>query len=152
MNEARTSREALIAVMLGDIDKILERAEALPEKVAQAEATLKTSTAALETASDKYRMAITAFTDEARTELVEFLQRKAGEVAAKTVEEQRTAMQEAARAAFRSNASDRAEQLGIALGQAAKEFRRSMGSRLIEHGLTALLAAGLTGAILIYFK
>ena len=52
MNEARTSREALIAVMLGDIDKILERAEALPEKVAQAEATLKTSTAALETASD----------------------------------------------------------------------------------------------------
>ena len=97
-------------------------------------------------------MAITAFTDEARTELVEFLQRKAGEVAAKTVEEQRTAMQEAARAAFRSNASDRAEQLGIALGQAAKEFRRSMGSRLIEHGLTALLAAGLTGAILIYFK
>jgi hypothetical protein len=88
--------------------------------------------------------AITAFTEQAKTELAEYLDRKTIEVSSKTVEEQRAAIQEAARVAFRYEASDKAANLGLVLGEAAKEFRRSMWSRLMEHAITALISSGFT--------
>ena len=124
MPDPRTTREALIAELLGDLDALYARAERLPLAVAECEAKLNGTVTALNEAGDKYRLAVTAFTEQARTELTEYLQRKAGDVAAKTVEEQRAALHEAARAAFRSEASDKAAQLGISLSQAAREFRR----------------------------
>ena len=149
MAEPRTTREALIAELLGDLDTLLARAEEIPQTIADSEARLAGTIAALDNAGDKYRLAVTAFTEEARTELTEYLQRKSAEIAVKTVEEQRAAMQEAARAAFRSEASDKAAQLGESLSRAAQEFRRSMGSRLAEHGLTALLSSVLTATLVL---
>lgn len=150
MAEPRTTREALIAELLGDLDTLYARAERLPQAVADSEAKLIGTVTALNEAGDKYRLAVTAFTEQARTELTEYLQRKAGDIAAKTVEEQRAALQDAARAAFRSEASDKAAQLGVSLGEAAREFRRSMGSRLLEHGFTALLSSMLTAGLVLY--
>lgn len=150
MTGPRTTREALVAEMLGELDTLLARVEALPKEIASAESQVVTSVASLNEAGDKYRMAVTAFTEQAKTELTEFLQRKASEVAAKTVEEQRAAIQEAARQAFRSEASDKAAALGVALGQAAKEFRRTMLTRLLEHGFTALVASVLTSGLVVY--
>lgn len=57
---------------------------------------------------------------------------KASQVVAKTMEEQRAAIQEIARLAFQAEASKR------------KEYRQSIRSRLMEHGITALAASGLT--------
>lgn len=150
MADPRTTREALIAELLGDLDTLYARAERLPQAVAESEAKLIGTVTALNEAGDKYRLAVTAFTEQARTELTEYLQRKAGDIAAKTVEEQRAALQEAARAAFRSEASDKAAQLGVSLSQAAREFRRSMGSRLLEHGITALLSSMVTAGLVLY--
>lgn len=150
MTGPRTTREALIAEMLGELDTLLARVEALPKEIATAESQVANSVASLNEAGDKYRMAVTAFTEQAKTELTEFLQRKASEVAAKTVEEQRAAIQEAARQAFRSEASDKAAALGVALGQAAKQFQRTMATRLFEHGFTALVTSGLTSCLVVY--
>ena len=91
---------------------------------------------ALAGASDQYRMAVTAFNEEAKWDLTEYLERKAGQIAAKTVEEQRAAMQESAG-------------LGVALGHAAKEIQQARWSRLFEHALTALLTSIFT-ADLVY--
>ena len=151
MNSPRTAREALIAEMLGDLDLLLARVEALPALVATAEERLTSTVMALDNAGDKYRMAITAFTEQAKTELAEYLDRKTIEVSSKTVEEQRAAIQEAARVAFRSEASDKAANLGLVLGEAAKEFRRSMWSRLMEHVITALISSGFTVGLLYAF-
>ena len=96
-------------------------------------------------------MAITVFTEQAKTELAEYLDRKTIEVSSKTVEEQRAAIQEAALAAFCSEASDKAANLGLVLGEAAKEFRRSMWSRLMEHAITALISSGFTVGLLYAF-
>jgi len=145
--KANTTREAMIAEMLGDMDAILARFETLPGMVANAEEKITNTVAALDDAGDKYRMAVTAFTEQAKVEISEYLTRKAGEAASQTVEEQRAAIQEAARFAFRSEASDKATSLGIALGQAAKEFRRSIWTRLWEHAITALIASALTAGI-----
>lgn len=147
MNSPRTAREALIAEMLGDLDTLLARVEALPLLVSTAEEKFSATVTALGDAGDKYRMAITAFSEQAKTDLSEYLDRKTLESASKTVEEQRSAIQEAARMAFRSEASDKAASLGLALGEAAKEFRRSMWSRLIEHAVTALITSGFTASL-----
>lgn len=147
MNAPRTAREALIAEMLGDLDALLARIESLPALVAGAEERLSGTAAALDTAGDKYRMAVTAFNEQAKADLSEYFDRKAVEVASRTVEDQNAAMQEAARMAFRSEASDKAASLGLVLGEAAKEFRLSMRSRLVEHAITALVASGFTAGL-----
>lgn len=153
MNAPRTSREALIAEMLGDLDSLLSRVDALPALVAAAEEKLTGTVAALDSAGDKYRMAVTAFNEQAKAELTEHLDRKAVEVSARTLEESRAAMQDAARLAFRSEASEKAAKLGIALSEAAKDYRRSMGSRLIEHAVTAMVASLFTaGMVYAIFK
>lgn len=140
----RTVREALVAELLGDVDTLLTRLEALAPTVASAEKSVLDSVAALEGAGDRYRMVITAFSEQAKKDLADYLDRITHQAAAQTADEQRAAMQEAARHAFRSEASDKATALGISLGEAAKEFRRSMWTRVLEHGVTAVLASLLT--------
>ena len=150
MTGPRTAREALIAELLGDVDGLLARVEALPAMVAAAEDKMTGTAKALEDAGDKYRLAVTAFTEQAKADLSEYLDMKTGQaglVAAKTVEEQRAALQEAARLAFRSEASDKAASLGVVLSEAAKDFRRSMWTRMIEHAVTALIASGFTASL-----
>ena len=147
MHAPRTTREALIAEVLGELDTLLARVEALPALVAVAEEKLTGTVAALDDAGDKYRMAVTAFTEQAKADLTEYLDRKAVEVSSKSVGEQLAAMQEAARLAFRSEASDKAENLGLVLSEAAKDLRQSMWSRLTEHAVTALIASGFTASL-----
>ena len=147
MNAPRTSREALIAEMLGDLDTLLDRMEALPQLVAAAEEKLAATITVLNQAGDKYRMAVTVFNEHAKTDLAEYLDRKAVEISSKTVEEQRAAIQEAARMAFRSEASVKAANLARALSEEAQDFRQSVWSRLIEHTVTALIASGFTAGL-----
>jgi len=150
MSGPRTTREALIAEVLGDLDGLLARVEALPALIDNAEGKLSGTVAALDDAGDKFRLAVTAFTEQAKADLAEYLDLKtaqAAQTAAKTVEEQRTALQKVARMAFRSEASDKAASLGIALGEEIKEFRRSMWSRLVEHAITALITSVFTAGL-----
>ncbi|ODT85890.1 MAG: hypothetical protein ABS69_00430 [Nitrosomonadales bacterium SCN 54-20] len=147
MAAPNTAREALIAEMLGDLDSIIQRAERLPAMVDAAEGKLTATAKALESAGDKYRLAVTAFNEEAKAELSEYLDRKTTQAVAKTLEENKAAMQDAARLAFRSEASEKAANLGIVLADAAKIFRRSMWSRVLEHAITAMIASATTAAL-----
>lgn len=147
MNAPRTVREALMAEILGDLDTILVRIETFPGLIATAEEKLTSTVAALDEAGEKYRIAVNAYTEQAKADLTEYLDIKTIAITSKTVEEQRTAIQEAARLAFRAEVSDKATNLSIALGEAAKEFRRSMFSRLMEHTITALIASSFTASL-----
>ena len=140
----RTSREALIAEMLGDLDKLLDRVEALPPLVTGAEDRLAGVLAELEKGSDQYRLAITAFNEQAKADLGEYYDRKALEVTARTIEEQRATLQDVAREAFSSVATDKAAGLTAALGEAIQEFHRSKWARLAENAITAGIASILT--------
>lgn len=144
MAAPNTAREALIAEMLGDLDSIIQRAERLPAIVDAAEGKLTATATAIENAGDKYRMAVTVFNEQAKAELSEYLDRKTTQAVAKTLEESKSAMQDAARLAFRSEASEKAANLGLVLADAAKLFRHSMWSRILEHAITALIASALT--------
>lgn len=148
MNGPRTSREALIAEVLGDIDALLARTEALPATVLDAETRIAAAVAALADAGDRYRMAVTAFTEEARTELTGYLERRAGAIAARTVEEQREALQEAARCAFQHEALEATTSMAASLRAAAAEWRRARRWRLLENLTVAFVASGITAALL----
>lgn len=142
--QPRSVREALVAELLGDVDELLTRAEAIPVALADAEKGMRESAAALDAAGDRYKMVVTAFTEQAKADLAEYLDRKTVEAATLATRDVGAAMQEAARLAFRSEASDKATALGISLGEAAKQFHRSTWSRVMEHGVTAILASFLT--------
>jgi len=150
VNGPRTTREALIAELLGDLDGLIARIEVLPALINDATGKLSGTVTALDDAGDKFRLAVTAFTEQAKADLSEYLDLKtcqATQLVAKTAEEQREALQEVAHAAFHSAASDKAAILGATLSEAIKEFRRAKWSRLIEHAVTALIASGLTAAL-----
>ena len=140
-------REALAALVLDEVDGLLARVEALPGRLAEAEFQLKETTAALADGGDKFRLAVTAFTEQAKAELTEHLERKGKQMLTKTIEEQRTAMQEAARFAFRSEALDQAEKLAMTLRGMSAEFRRAAWARMVENGVVALVASGVTAAV-----
>lgn len=141
-----TAREALIAEMLGDLDSIIERAERLPSILKTAEDKLALTAATLDSASDKYRLAITAFNEQAKAELSEYLDHKTTQAAAKTIEENKMAMQEAAHAAFRSIANDKANELRLALNEASRLIQRAYWTRLIEHAALAIFTSVSTAA------
>lgn len=152
MSDPRTMREALAAQMLGELDNLVSRVEALPKKVTDAEQRIENTVSNLDSAGDKFRMTVTAHVEQAKAELTEFLQRKAKESATCSIEEQRLIMQEAARTAFRTEAIDRAAAIGRSFSEASKEFRNNRFSRLVEHGLTALLASAITAALVWFIR
>lgn len=148
MNVPRTAREALIAEMLGEMEELLVRVEKLPALLEDAEKKIAQTVTALEGAGDKYRQALTAFNEEAKVELTSYLERKAAEIVSKTAEEQRAALQDEARRAFRSEVSDKASVLGSMLEKVGREVRQSTGSRLAEHTITAFIASGTTAGLI----
>jgi|APEBP8051072974_1049382.scaffolds.fasta_scaffold00683_9 hypothetical protein len=152
---ARTAREALIAEMLGDIDGLMARIESMPAIVAGAEEKIAGTVAALNEAGDKYRLAVTAFTEQAKAELSEHLDRQQARIAANTVEEQTAAIQEAARLAFRKEAGSEAAALGAALATATKEIQQARKARLLDQLFVALVSSGITAAVvaaLVHFR
>jgi hypothetical protein len=147
MSAPRTTREALIAQMLGELDGLLTRAERLPEAITEAESRLAATSRVLSDAGDRYRIAVTVFTEEAKSVLTGYLEQKMSEVAALTAEERRMIIQEAVRHAYQLWVSE-----GIGRDQQdtdrSKRVNRhpSLG-RLLEHGVTAALASVLTAAL-----
>lgn len=131
MTKPNTTREALIAELLGDMDNLLSRVDALPAHISETENNLKKTLTALELGSDKYRMAITAFNEQAKQELSEYLDRKTSESINKIDKYQHEAIQETARMIL-------------------KESMQGKGSRIIETSLIAIAASSLTGLI-VYF-
>lgn len=147
MATPNTAREALIAEMLGDLDSIIKRAERLPTVIKSAEDKLAITAATLDSASDKYRLAITAFNEQAKAELAEYLDHKTTQAVAKTLEENKMAMQEAAQAAFRAVANDKAADLRLALAEASQQIRRTFWTRMVEHAAVAIFASLLTAGM-----
>lgn len=73
----RTTKEALFAEMLGDLDNLLTRVENLPQLIENCEARLSASAATLESAGEKYGQAVAAFTEKAKEELGDFMEKQA---------------------------------------------------------------------------
>lgn len=121
-------REALAAQTLEEIDGAIAKVEDLTLRVDQLGATIGAQSDALAAAAQNVREAVTAFSSQAKTELKDFLQA----AATKTADEQRAALQEAARAA-----------LGQGIGHTQPEEKSAIG---IGHLIAVAAIAGIVAA------
>ena len=147
MNTPSTLREALAGQILSEVDDLLRQAEILKAKLDAASKDLSLNVATLDEAGDRFRMAVTSFTEQAKAELSDHMERTAKVVLTQKADEIHMAMQKAARSAFEAQSWDTAGALADRLKGAASEFRRGIWSRLIENGIVALLAGILASAM-----
>jgi hypothetical protein len=137
LKEPRTTREALVAELLGDIDGLLRRAETMPDRLESVAARLISAAQALDDAGSRYRGVVNEFTGEATSQLTDYLQRKAAEIAAQPVIPPSSVDRPAT-----SASADRTIRHGATPAG-------SLAARLLEHGLTAVLASMLTAALVL---
>ena len=140
---ARTSKEALVAQLLGELDALLYRVEALPKQFNNAQGELVQTVAALVAAGEKYRTVVTVFTEEAKAELTEFVERKAGNVVSKVAAQQHAYLTEVAR----KTAATEAEKLNRATSATTTQPGLGIAKTVIEHAITAAIASVVTAAI-----
>ena len=134
----KTMREALIAEALGDLDALMKRVEALPSVVVDAEKSIAATAATLEAAGDKYRMAVTAFNEQAKEDLSGYLNLKlaqADQAAKATALAQGNELLEAIRAEIKQTQG------------AQKPF-----SQLLQHATTAAIAVAVAMIFNGFFK
>jgi hypothetical protein len=85
MADPRTKLDVLYEEVLGEVDRVIGRVEALrevlPKQAAEAEASLLRAAEVLSQAGDQYRAAVDRHTQVAQTELTRYLEQRAGEVA-----------------------------------------------------------------------
>lgn len=80
MTQPRTAKDALIAEMLGDIDRMLTRIEQYPEVIKAAHLQLGASAQALERAGADYRLVVATYTEAAKQSLQDFALSKAADL------------------------------------------------------------------------
>ena len=144
MNDARDPRilrEALVAQLLGEIDTLLLRVEALVPPIDQAISSLKGSAKDTTAALDRFRATTQAIADQAQTSAVDHIVRRTNVVAKATLDEQTVAMGAAARSLFDGQANPLIHSLIADL-----RARNSSWLAWLTPAVTALLSSALTVA------
>ena len=147
MTRVHSTRDALLAQVFEDLDGMVDKMQAVQKTALESDRQLKATTAVLDDAADRFRMAVTSFTEQAKAELSDHMERSAQRVLTQKADEIQVAMQKAARTAFEAQSWDTASALADRLKDAANEFRRGIWTRLIENGMIALLAGIMASAL-----
>lgn len=142
----RTSREALVAVLLEDIGEVLTRVETLTDSIDAKSERFEKAAQALDAASTNYEKTITEFNKQAKDEITGFLERKAADAASKALIELRATMLQTANETFSNEVLVNAQRIAVVLSEAAKEYRQSRVSRMME---TAIISCSCAGVVVL---
>lgn len=144
----RTQKEAVVALMLGEIDTVLD-------KLADVKAGIATSTDKhletikhLETASDAYHQAVLAANLRSKKDMVAYLETMSKTHVAYTVEEQRTALQMIVRDAVGNEAATLKKMLSETSAAHRLTFKDWWGFILMVCLITAIISSALTVALI----
>ena len=149
MSDPTTAREALLVEAIGDVAKLLRRAEALRPALGQTcEAVLVADTALRDSlAGFERRMA--AITEHAKMQALNYVVARTNEAALRSIDQQSRAMADAARAAFGAELGPTMRQLQAML-QTLVEQRASRWEALMTHAAVAVVASSATWIIALY--
>ena len=148
---ASTVREAVAAQVLGEVDDLVLRLENVARTIQGQESSHEASAAALLDAADKFKGAVTQFSEAAITQVREAVERHAHEVVTQTRAEAAAAMQEAARQAWRTSTMDEADRLAQRLRGLALQFKPlPYWQRLTESALGGFAGASLVVMLLFF--
>ncbi len=147
---ASTVREAVAAQLLGEVDDLVLRLENVARTIQGQETSHGASAAALLEAADKFKGAVTQFSEAATAQVRESVEHHAHNVVTQTRAEAAAAMQEAARQAWRTSAMDEADKLAHKLRGVAQHFRPvPVWQRLAESAVGGI--AGASAVVILLF-
>jgi hypothetical protein len=147
---AHSKKEVLIAELLGEMDALLTRVDAVAPTIDAASARLLQSSQGLTASTDRYRHATQAIVERSQTSAVMHIVRRTNEVAQASLEEQTTAMHSAARALFQNEAAGHLHDLSAVLSAALDKARVPNWHSWLTHATTALVAAAVTAALVLH--
>jgi hypothetical protein len=140
VNGPSTAREALIAETIGELARLLDRAEALQAAMAESRQGILDAHAQLA----EQLAQVTASTEHAKVQAVKYILVRTEEAAQRSVDAQTRAMNDAARALFRSEIEPAMQRLATPLGQLVQ--RLSQRSDWLTHVATAVVSSALAGS------
>lgn len=138
MNGPSTAREALIAETIGELGRLLDRAEAVQAAMAQSRQGLLDAHAQLA----QQLAQVAAITEHAKVQAVKHILARADEAARRTVEAQTRAMSEAAQALFRTEIEPAIQRLTAPLESLVR--RQSQRADWLTQVATAVVSSTLT--------
>ena len=141
MGHTSESREVLIAELLGDFVKVLDRIDAVMPALDEVCERLELVAARLPGSAKTFLESIGAMAVERQNTAAAYITRHANEFAKKTLDEQTGAMKESARAVFASEVAPTLRRLAQELGQAAQWRRRRWDDWLVNVSLVVGSAA-----------
>lgn len=148
MSHPGSVREALIAEALGDLAKLLDRAEALQAAMLDSGRALTDARTELAEQLAAFESHLTALTEKAKVQAVRHILARTDEAARRSVEAQRQAMADAAQALFRLEIEPALRRLAAPLGQWLERVQQPrhpwaacVATAVSASGLTWMLAA-----------
>ena len=142
----RTAREALLAEVLDEVDSLHRQVLALPDSLVAMEVKLARTVSVLDQAADNFRMAVTAFSEQAKVDLLAFHERKTAQASSRILDEQRRTIQEILQAATLAASSSKSKWSGHNPIRVASISCRSTWATRVENILVTVLTS--TGTVL----
>lgn len=140
----RTNRDALAALVLGEIDTLLDKLEALQGNVNATSENIKVTINHLEAAGEKYNQAVLAANLRSKNEMIAYLKTVSATTIAKTTEEQREIVQKLIREAVSKEITVLKKALSESSANHRVPFLSSWGRIIICCSLTALIGSAIT--------
>ncbi len=146
VHSPRTAREALLAEVLDEVDSLHRQVLALPDSLVAMEVKLAQTVSVLDQAADNFRMAVTAFSEQAKVDLLAFHERKTVQASTRILDEQRRTIQELLQAATLAASSSKSNRSGQNPIRVANIFCPSTWARLVERIFVTVVTS--TGTVL----
>jgi hypothetical protein len=138
-----TAREALIAEVIGDVARLLDRVDALAPVILEAERSLLAATERLDDQIHSFETRMTTIIENAKVQAVNHIVRRTAEVAGRAADAQRRAMEEAASALFKAQVESSLQRLVASLRHLLERADRPWDCWM-THAATAVVASATT--------
>lgn len=149
MNQPGTAREALLAEAIGDLARLLDRAEALQPAMLESRQSLVDAHTQLADQLAAFESHLTTLTEKAKVLAVKHILTRTDEAARRSVDAQSRAMADAAQALFKTQIEPALQRLAWPLQQLVQRVDRPW-EQWLTHAATALVASAATLALAAY--
>lgn len=149
MNQPGTAREALLAEAIGELARLLDRAEALQPAMLESRQSLVDAHTQLADQLAAFESHLTTLTEKAKVLAVKHILARTDEAARRSVDAQTRAMADAAQALFKTQIEPALQRLAWPLQQLVQRVDRPW-EQWLTHAATAVVASAATLALAAY--
>ncbi|HPW08919.1 MAG TPA: hypothetical protein PLD78_14835 [Burkholderiaceae bacterium] len=145
----RTARDALLAEILDEVDSLHRQVLALPDSLVAMEVKLAQTVTVLDQAADNFRMAVTAFSEQAKVDLLEFHERKTQQASNLILGQQQRAISELVSSVLASRIENSTQQIDSLTTDKTNQRYKPPWIRFAEITTIALIASTVTTGLLV---